>query len=101
MPAILGWNEPRRYLVLTQDPAEVRPTGGFIGSYGIVVFDRGSLADYGFHDVPQLDYPWDYPRIEPPQELVDYLLGASSPGSSPTRTGRRISRRLPRIASPL
>ena len=79
LPAIFGWNEPRRYLVLTQDPAELRPTGGFIGSYGIVVFDRGALADYGFHDVSPLDYPWDYPRIEPPQELVDYLLGASQP----------------------
>ena len=32
-----------------------------------------------FHDVSPLDYPWDYPRIEPPQELVDYLLGASQP----------------------
>jgi hypothetical protein len=79
LPAILGWDEPRRYLVLTQDPAEVRPTGGFIGSYGIIVFDRGSIADYSFHDVSQLDFPWDYPRIEPPQELADYLLGATQP----------------------
>ena len=79
LPAILGWNEPRRYLILTQDPAEVRPTGGFIGSYGIIVFDRGSIADYSFHDVTQLDLPWDYPRIEPPQELADYLLGATQP----------------------
>ena len=38
-PAILGWDAPRRYLVLTQDPAELRPTGGYIGSYGIVAFD--------------------------------------------------------------
>ena len=25
-----------------------------------------------------LDFPWDYPRIEPPQELADYLLGATA-----------------------
>ena len=79
LPAIFGWNEPRRYLVLTQDPAELRPTGGFIGSYGIIVFDRGSMTDHRFEDVVPLDYPWDYPRIEPPQQLADYLLGAQQP----------------------
>ena len=25
LPAILGWDGPRRYLVLTQDPAELEP----------------------------------------------------------------------------
>ena len=45
LPAILGWNEPRRYLILTQDPAEIRPTGGFVGSYGIVAFDNGSITE--------------------------------------------------------
>ncbi|MEI8332486.1 MAG: DUF4012 domain-containing protein, partial [Chloroflexota bacterium] len=34
LPAILGWDGPRRYLVLTQDPTEIRPSGGFIGSFG-------------------------------------------------------------------
>ena len=79
LPAIFGWDGPRRYLVLTQDPAELRPTGGFIGSYGIVVFDHGSMTDHRFEDVVPLDYPWDYPRIEPPQQLADYLLGAQQP----------------------
>ena len=79
LPAIFGWNEPRRYLVLTQDPAELRPTGGFIGSYGIIVFERGSMTEHRFEDVVPLDFPWDYPRIEPPQELADYLLGARQP----------------------
>ena len=79
MPTIFGWNGPRRYLVLTQDPAELRPTGGFIGSYEIIVFDRGSMTEHRFEDVVPLDYPWDYPRIEPPQQLADYLLGAQQP----------------------
>jgi hypothetical protein len=79
VPAIFGWNGARRYLVLTQDPAELRPTGGFIGSYGIVSFERGEMTEHHFEDVVPLDYPWDYPRIEPPQQLADYLLGASQP----------------------
>ena len=79
LPAILGWDGPRRYLVLTQDPAEIRPTGGFIGSYGIMTFDRGRVTERQFQDVFPLDFPWDYPRIEPPQELADYLLGPKQP----------------------
>lgn len=79
LPAIFGWNGTRRYLVLTQDPAELRPTGGFIGSYGIITFASGALTEHRFEDVVPLDFPWDYPRIEPPQELADYLLGARQP----------------------
>lgn len=79
LPAILGWDGPRRYLVLTQDPAEIRPTGGFIGTYGIVTIDQGKLVERSFGGVEALDYPWDYPRIEPPQALADYLLGPEQP----------------------
>jgi uncharacterized protein DUF4012 len=75
VPGMLGWDAPHRYLVLTQNPAELRPTGGFIGSYGIIVFDRGNLAEHEFRDVFLLDGPRGNPYIEPPQELVDYLLG--------------------------
>ena len=66
LPAILGWDEPRRYLVLTQDPAELRPTGRFMGKHGIIAFDRGRITERRFEDVSPLDFPWDYPRIEPP-----------------------------------
>jgi Protein of unknown function (DUF4012) len=79
LPAILGWDGPRRYLVLTQDPSELRPGGGFIGSFGIIAFDRGRITERHFQDVVPLDFPWDYPRIEPPQELADYLLGPKQP----------------------
>jgi hypothetical protein len=75
LPAILGWDGPRRYLVLTQDPAELRPTGGFIGSYGIIAFDRGRITERRFQDVTPLDYANNYPFVKPPQELADYLLG--------------------------
>lgn len=79
LPSILGWDGPRRYLVLTQNPAELRPTGGFIGSYGIVTFDGGRVTERAFRDVALLDFPWDYPFVAPPQELADYLLGPDQP----------------------
>ena len=79
LPAILGWDAPRRYLVLTQNPAELRPTGGFIGSFGIIVFDKGRITERRFQDVFLLDLPWTYPFVTPPQELADYLLGDKQP----------------------
>ena len=79
LPAILGWDAPRRYLVLTQNPAELRPTGGFIGSYGIIAFDKGRITERTFQDVFLLDLPWDFPFIKPPTELANYLLGPKQP----------------------
>ncbi len=79
VPSILGWDAPRRYLVLTQNPAELRPTGGYTGSYGLITFDKGRITESTFRDIYQLDLPWDYPFIRGPQELHDYLLGEAQP----------------------
>jgi hypothetical protein len=79
LPAILGWNGPRRYLVLTQNPAELRPTGGYTGSYGILTFDRGYPTERTFRDSALLDFPWDFPFVKPPTELTNYLLGPGQP----------------------
>ena len=78
LPAILGWDGPRRYLVLTQDPAELRPTGGFIGSYGIIAFDRGRITERRFEDVaPGL--PVGLPAHRAAAGARDYLLGPKQP----------------------
>lgn len=41
--AFAGEGGPKRYLFLSQNPEEVRPTGGFIGTYGVVTADHGQL----------------------------------------------------------
>jgi hypothetical protein len=74
LPAILGWDAPRRYLVLTQNPAELRPTGGYTGSYGIITFDKGHVTERTFRDVFLLDLG-KYPFVKAPEELANYLLG--------------------------
>ena len=38
-----GGEGPRRYLVLSQNPDEVRPSGGFIGTYGVLEAVDGRL----------------------------------------------------------
>ena len=75
LPDILGWDGPRRYLVLTQDPAELRPSGGLIGSYGLISFDKGRITERRFLNVSPLDGKNDYLFVRPPQELANYLLG--------------------------
>lgn len=40
---LTGGDGPRRYLFLSQNPAEVRPTGGFIGTYGVVTARDGHV----------------------------------------------------------
>jgi len=38
-----GDQGPRRYLFLSQNPDEVRPTGGFIGTYGVLTAEAGKI----------------------------------------------------------
>ena len=44
MITFVGGNGPRSYLFLSQNPDEVRPTGGFIGTYGVMTGIGGQLA---------------------------------------------------------
>lgn len=61
--AFMGASGPRRYLVLTQNPAEVRPTGGFIGTYGVLEADAGKVALVRYAPIES----WYVPR---PQAVV-------------------------------
>jgi len=51
----IGISGTKKYLLLFQNPAELRPTGGFPGSYGIVVFKDGKLQDLKVDDIYNLD----------------------------------------------
>lgn len=42
---LFGMDKPRRYLVIFQNSSELRPTGGFIGSYAIIEVDNGGIKD--------------------------------------------------------
>lgn len=43
---LLGENGPRLYLFLFQNHHELRPTGGFIGSYGLLEVKNGHIDDF-------------------------------------------------------
>jgi hypothetical protein len=78
LPAILGWEGRRRYLVLAQNPAELRPSGGYIGTYGVIEFEAGKLVSQLFRDTQSLDGLPGLPYVEPPGPLRDHLLGQRS-----------------------
>lgn len=78
LPDVLGLNGEKRYLVLAEDPAELRPTGGFTGTVGIVTFQDGRLVGQDFQDVYNLDLKPGVPYQTPPPALAGHLLGADS-----------------------
>ncbi len=55
MEEFIGTSGTKQYLLLFQNPAELRPTGGFPGSYGIISFKDGKLQDFRVDDVYNLD----------------------------------------------
>ncbi len=54
-----------RYLILFENSAELRPTGGFPGSYGVVTFKDGKLTDFFVDDIYNLDGQIKHPVVPP------------------------------------
>lgn len=67
-----GRNQSKTYLVVFQNSAELRPTGGFIGSYGLVNLSNGKLANFKIYDVYAADGQLRG-SIAPPDEILHYL----------------------------
>ncbi len=73
-PAVLGYPEARHYLFFFQNDTELRPTGGFLGVYGLATVKDADLADIATDDVYSLDGPADAgPRPAPPAPVQKYL----------------------------
>lgn len=72
LPVLLGGTKPVTYLVLLQNNMELRPTGGFIGSFALVSFNGGKLTDINVFDVYSADGQLKG-HIEPPAPIRDFL----------------------------
>ena len=74
LPEIAGYPSPSSFLVILQNNDELRPTGGFIGTYGILDIKNGDINNFATHDVYHLDMPiQDKLDVLPPEPLVKYL----------------------------
>ena len=72
LPRLLGYNGPKRYLVLPQNDTELFPSGGLISSYAIVTFDKGVMNDMQLEYFGTLYDRWQAKTkeyIEPPAPL--------------------------------
>lgn len=72
LPLLLGTKERKTYLVTFQNSAELRPTGGFIGSYGLMTLEKGTLSDFEVQDVYFADGQLRG-HVEPPEKLKEFL----------------------------
>jgi hypothetical protein len=72
LPSIFGVKERKTYLILFQNNMEIRPTGGFIGSFGILTFEGGRLLDFEVHDVYFADGQLKG-HVEPPLKIKEIL----------------------------
>jgi len=72
---ILGFNKPVTYMVLFQNNMELRPTGGFIGSFALVDIASGKLDSWKVYDVYDAD--GQLPGyVRPPEPIFNHLKEA-------------------------
>jgi len=55
LPVLLGYGEPKTYLILFLNNTELRPGGGFIGSYATVRVDQGQVSVLAIEGTERLD----------------------------------------------
>lgn len=72
LPKLLGMEKDQLYLVIFQNDAELRPTGGFMTAYGILKVSKGKVTPLVSQDIYSLDAKLS--RTEPaPEALIKYL----------------------------
>lgn len=72
LPTILAKNSERKYLLLFANNMELRPGGGFIGSFGILTTKNISIEDIQIYDVYDADGQLKG-HIDPPDPIRTYL----------------------------
>ncbi len=73
-PVIAGYPNESRFLVILQNDDELRPSGGFIGSYAIISIKDGLITSMDSHDSYHVDMPAvGLLRKEPPAPIKKYM----------------------------
>ncbi len=85
VPQLAGYPEAQEYLILFQNNTELRPAGGFIGSYGRLQMKDGGIVRLETDDIYNLDRaakinvppPWQIKRLANPY-MTTWLLRDSN-----------------------
>jgi hypothetical protein len=76
LPEVAGLTKSQKYLVLFQNDAELRATGGFMTAYAVLKVDKGKVSPENSSDIYDLDNKFTK-RITPP-DIIRTLLKVSS-----------------------
>ncbi|MCA9374721.1 DUF4012 domain-containing protein, partial [Candidatus Dojkabacteria bacterium] len=55
LPELLGVDERQRYLILLQNPSELRSTGGWLSSYAVIGIEGGQIRQLDVDDIYNID----------------------------------------------
>jgi len=72
LPDLLGNPNPKLYLLIFQNDAELRPTGGFITAYAYLKVSKGKIEPLGSYDIYDLDARFTK-NIPAPEAIKKYL----------------------------
>lgn len=72
LDSLLAREDTKQYLLLFANNMELRPGGGFIGSFGIVTVSNYTIADIQVYDVYDADGQLEA-HVRPPAPIRDYL----------------------------
>ncbi|MFH1621344.1 MAG: DUF4012 domain-containing protein [Patescibacteria group bacterium] len=75
---LAGYPDELRYLVILQNPDEMRPAGGFVGTVGTMTLDAGDLTEFDFNDIYNIDNPASYNWKEIPPKPIAERLGVNA-----------------------
>lgn len=72
---VLGVEKETTYIIWFQNSNELRPTGGFIGSYGLLTFDKGKIKDLKIDDIynPDGQIKLRDIKVDAPEVISRYL----------------------------
>jgi len=76
VPAIFGYPQKSTFLVMLENSDELRPTGGFLGTYGILQTSNGDITRFDTHDIYHMDMPLEANKsfnVTPPEPIAKYL----------------------------
>lgn len=72
LPDLLAHTTEKKYLILFQNNFELRPTGGFIGSYGTLTVADGAIIDFTIEDVYEADGQLKG-SVSPPDPIREHM----------------------------
>ena len=73
-PSLLGLNQEKTYLFLLENNNELRPTGGFLGTLGILKVKDGKILSFNTQNVYDYDkFAHGKLHVPPPKPIKKYL----------------------------